>query len=157
MLLLTFLLLATASVGFMCIIARARVLRYGGEVAIAEVTDTPYIPRTSRSPNSPYGVQYRFQVPGSDRWYQFPEPMLSGTPRATVSQDTWLEAKKTGRVVYARHHPWLNLPEEATHLDGVVCPAIAGAVMTFSRWSLYGEMRRRLRAGRPNSVGAERD
>lgn len=138
------------TIGFLCIIAQALILKYDGAVAVAKVTKTDYssyVAHNSKTVNSPYSVQYRFQVPGSGRWYDHYEPMLTGKPVASVTKDTWLAAKKTGtiRVVYARFAPSINLPETAYPTDGIVCPAIAG---TFSAglafaclWSFWQAIR----------------
>ena len=103
------------TIGFLCVIGRALILKYDGAVAVTKVTKTDYssyVAHNSKTVNSPYSVQYRFQVPGSSRWYEHYEPMLVGQPVASVDKDTWLAAKKTGtiRVVYARFAPSFNLP-----------------------------------------------
>jgi hypothetical protein len=149
------------SAGFVYLAARALILKFDGAVAIAEVTDTPYIHHDGHS----YAVRYRFQVPGSARWYEHEEPMLAGKPRASVRQDTWLAARKTGtiRVVYARHHPSLNLPEAASPLDGLLCTTTGavimgllalGSVLAF-RDQIRG--RRRIRKKDGNQLGSPTD
>lgn len=114
--------------GFVSIVATAVELKYDSATVWAQVIETPYLIQTKRSINSPYAVQYHFQLPGSKRWYRHWELMLRGEPVASVTKQTWEKAKQTGmiKVLYWRHDPNVNLPADPYALNGIVCPGIAG-------------------------------
>lgn len=109
-------------------IIRAITLKFDGAVTQAMVTDTELRTVSTRSINSPYLVQYRFQASDSESWHTDHEAMIVGKPMAEVSADVWNRAKQTGRiqVIYSRHDPDINLPYPLFALSGILCPSIAG-------------------------------
>jgi hypothetical protein len=112
------------------IIVRALLLKFDGATVSAQVIETTETFRSMRSINSPYAVQYHFQLPGSKRWYRHQEMMLKGEPAADVTKQTWDEAKRTGmiRVVYWRHNPNVNLAADPYSLNGILCPSVAATI-----------------------------
>jgi hypothetical protein len=118
------------AVVFIPTIVRALLLKFDGEVATAQVIETDFMPRTKGSINSPYSIQYHFQLPGSRRWYRHQEAMLIGEPAAKVTKKVWDEAKRSGtiRIVYWRHDPTVNLPQDQYALNGILCPSIAASI-----------------------------
>ena len=118
---------SVAAAAFLPTIIHAITLKFDGEVTTAQVTDTELRTVVTRSINSPYLVQYRFQAPGSEFWHTHHEAMIVGKPMAEVSADIWDRAKQTGKiqVIYSRHDPDINLPFPPPALSGILCSSIA--------------------------------
>ncbi len=140
-------LFSVATVGFADLIVRAMLLKFDGATVLAQVLETTESLGSSRSINSPYAVQYHFQLPGSNRWYRHQELMLVGDPAAEVTKDTWDEAKRTGliRVMYWRHNPNVNLPADPYALNGILCPSIAGTICALLAFSYVRSFAKRVR------------
>jgi hypothetical protein len=135
---------------FFTIIGRALLLKADGTTTTAVVLETAYRATSSRSVNSPFLVQYEFHLPGSKKFYRFWEPMLAGDPAVDVTERVWKAAKRTGTisVVYWPGDPWINLPEDHSPLDGIICPGVAAATMALISLAYFLSYIRKRRAAK---------